>query len=251
MLSVRYNETTTTPRVALTGLGILVVGVVVVPMSTIAELSVPAEEFALRHTLEAADEIEVEIERVVAYDPDHVMPYVWFSGEESTLATIDDLLADDPSVDDAEPLTDLDDECLYRMNWVDDVTVILHLLTEEQATVLDARVENKRWQFRVLFPERDALSRTYEFATEQGLSIEIQKIHRLEEDRHGRYGLTDAQYETLVEAFERGYYEIPRGIDMDHLSDELGISHQALSERLRRAHRALVEEVVDIGGSDE
>ncbi|ELY64452.1 helix-turn-helix domain-containing protein [Natrinema versiforme] len=225
-------------------------------MSTIAELAVPAAAFALRHTLEATDDldIEIEIERVVAYDPGHVMPYVWFSGSESTLETVDDALADDPSVEAAERLTNLGDECLYRMNWVDDVTVILHLLTEERATVLDAHVEGKQWRFRVLFPEREALSRTYDFATEAGLSVEIQKIHRLEENRHDRFGLTEPQYETLVAALERGYYEIPRGMDMDGLSDELGISHQALSERLRRAHRTLVEEVIDVGetaGSDE
>ncbi|QLG48242.1 helix-turn-helix domain-containing protein [Natrinema halophilum] len=220
-------------------------------MSTIAEFAVPAAEFALRHTLEATDDLDVEIERVVAYDPDHVMPYVWFSGTGETLETLGDALANDPSVEEAEQLTDLDDERLYRMNWVDDVTVILHLLTEEQATVLDAHVKTKRWRFRVLFPEREALSRTYDFASEQGLGIEIHKIHQLEENRHGRFGLTDAQYETLVAALESGYYEIPRGMDMDELSGELEISHQALSERLRRAHRALVEEVIDIGESDE
>ncbi|WP_254764597.1 helix-turn-helix domain-containing protein [Natrinema marinum] len=220
-------------------------------MSTIAELTVPAAEFALRHTLEVIDDLGVEIERVVAHDPDHVMPYVWFSGDEAALAGLADALRDDPSVEEAERLTDLGGERLYRMHWVDDVTVMLHLLTEERATVLEARSENERWRFRVLFPERDALSRTYEFATERGLQIEIQKIHRLEENRQGRIGLTDAQYETLVAALERDYYEIPRGMDMDGLSDELDISHQALSERLRRAHRTLVEEVVDIGGPDE
>ncbi|MDF9746115.1 helix-turn-helix domain-containing protein [Natrinema salsiterrestre] len=216
-------------------------------MSTIGELAVPTAEFALRHTLEETDDLDVEIERVVAHNPDQVIPYVWFSGDEPTLRTVDDALTDDPSVEDAERLTDLDDECLYRMSWVDDVTVTLHLLTEEQATVLDAHVETDRWRFRVLFPERAALSRTYDFATDRGLSVEVRKIHRLEENRHGRYGLTDAQHETLVAALEYGYYEIPRGADMDELSDELGISHQALSERLRRAHRRLVEEVVDIG----
>ncbi|MXV62766.1 DNA-binding protein [Natronorubrum sp. JWXQ-INN-674] len=219
-------------------------------MSTIAELTVPANEFALWQTLEAVGDLAVEIERVVAYDPDHVMPYVWFAGDESTLAEVDDLLEDDSSVEDCELLTDLDDERLYRLNWVDNVTVMIHLLTEEKATVLDASVEGRRWRFRVLFPERESLSSTYEFATDQGLTIEIQKIHRMEDDRHGQYGLTDAQYETLVEALERGYYQIPRDMDMENLSDELDIAHQALSERLRRAHRSLVEEAIDIGTDD-
>ena len=221
-------------------------------MSTIAELTVPAAEFALWHTLAAADDLEVEIERVVAHDPDRVMPYVWFAGDESVLEGLDDALADDSSVDEYELLTDLDDERLYRMHWVDDVAVIVHLLTEEEATILDAVVEDTRWRLRVLFPEREALSSTYEFATEQGLTVDVRKIHRLEEegDRHGRYGLTDAQYETLVAALEHGYYGIPRETDMEDLSDELGVSHQALSERLRRAHLALVEEAIDVGGAD-
>ncbi|WP_049914509.1 helix-turn-helix domain-containing protein [Haloterrigena salina] len=219
-------------------------------MSTIAELTVPAQEFALRETLEATDNLDVEIERVVAYDPDHVMPYVWFADDEAAFEGFDDALADDPTVEAAERLTDLDDERLYRMHWVDDVTVILHLLTEERATVMDASVEGRQWRFRVLVPERESLSRTYDFATEQGLTIEVRKIHRLEDDRRGRYGLTDAQYETLVAALEHGYYEIPRVIDMDALSDELDVSHQALSERLRRAHLTLVEEAIQVGSGD-
>ncbi|MFC4541516.1 helix-turn-helix domain-containing protein [Halosolutus amylolyticus] len=214
-------------------------------MSTIAELAVPAEEFALRRTLEATDALTVEIERVVAHDPDSVMPCVWFGGDESTLATVDDALADDPTVDEAELLTGSGGERLYRMHWVDDVTVMLHMLTEERATVLDATVEDTQWRFRVLFPERDALSRTYGFATDRGLTIEVRKIHRLEEAHGTRHGLTDAQYEALATALDRGYYEIPRAMDMETLSDELGVSHQALSERLRRGHRTLVAEVVD------
>lgn len=219
-------------------------------MSTIAELLIPAEEFALRQTLESLD-VAVDIERLVAYDPDHVMPHVWISGDETSLEEIDDALEADPSVESATVLTDLDNEHLYRMNWIDDVTVIVHLLTEEQATILDASVVNNQWRFRILFPEREALSRTYDFATDHGLTVDIQKIHQLEGNRSGRYGLTDPQHETLVEALERGYYEIPRDVDMEGLSDELGISHQALSERLRRAHRRLVEEAVAIGTDED
>ncbi|WP_255190885.1 helix-turn-helix domain-containing protein [Natronobeatus ordinarius] len=220
-------------------------------MSTIAELTLPAEGFALRRTLEAAPDVEVEVERVVAYEPDQVMPYVWFSGSESALTALDDALAEDQSVENAELLTDLDDERLYRMQWVADVSVIVHVLTEEMATILDASGERRQWRLRILFPEREALSRTYEFATDQGLSLSIQKIHELDEQRGGRYGLTDTQHETLVKALEGGYYAIPREVDMESLSDDLGISHQALSERLRRAHRALVEEAVSIGPQEE
>ncbi|MFC4438356.1 MULTISPECIES: helix-turn-helix domain-containing protein [Natrialbaceae] len=219
-------------------------------MSTIAELTVPAEEFALWQTLDATTGLGVEIERVIAYDPDRVMPYVWLLGDESTLEDADDALATDSSVERAELLSDLGDERLYAMDWTDDVTVVLQLLTGDRSTVLDATVEDTQWRFRALFPERDVLSRTYEFATDQGVSIELQKIHRLDETRHSRFDLTDAQHETLVSALDHGYYDIPRTIDMEGLSSELGISHQALSERLRRAHRSLVEEAVGVADSE-
>ena len=216
-------------------------------MSTIAELTVPADEFALRRVFETVDDVEVEIERVVAYEPNHVMPFVWFSGDPDDLDRLEGELADDPSVEDAQLLTDLDDECLFRMRWVNDVTMLVHMLTVEDATILNAVSDGRYWRLRILFPERTSLSETYDFATKEGLTLEISKVHELDDQRGGRYGLTDAQHETLVRALEHGYYEIPRDIDMESLAEELGISHQALSERLRRAHQMLVEEAVSIG----
>ncbi|MFC4988663.1 helix-turn-helix domain-containing protein [Saliphagus infecundisoli] len=216
-------------------------------MSTIAEFSVPAAEFPLGAAL-ADLPVDVEIERVAAYDSDRVMPYVWFSAPDAdAFSGLDDRLAADPSVEAVESLTDLGDERLYRMGWVEDVALVCYALAEEGATLLDATGDRSRWRLRVLFSEREAVSRTYEFATEEGLAVEIRGIHGLEDDRHGCDGLTDAQHETLVAAFGGGYYEIPRDADMAALSDELGVSRQALSERLRRAHRVLVEHAVATG----
>lgn len=220
-------------------------------MSTIAELTLPAGEFALSNTLERIPALEAEVERVVAHEPDTVMPYVWFRTEEAEPEGLDEALRADPSVESVELLTDLGEEQLYRMYWVEDVTIVVHALTEEEATILDASGEGTRWRLRILFPERDALSRTYDFAEAEGLTIDVEKIHELDDDRGSRYGLTEAQYETLVRALEQGYYQIPREIDMEELAAELDISHQALSERLRRAHRHLVEEVIAIGRDAE
>lgn len=213
-------------------------------MSTLAEFSVPAEGFPLSNAL-AALPIDAEIERVAAYDPDRVTPYVRFSAPNAdTLAGFDDRLEADPSVEGAELLTDLGDERLYRMDWIEDLAFVVYVLAEEDATVLGAAGERSRWRLRILVPEREAISRTYEFATDEGLAVEIRGLHELEDGRHVREGLTDAQHETLVEALDGGYYEIPRDADMAALSDELGVSRQALSERLRRAHRVLVEGAV-------
>src|SRR6056297_3558648 len=44
-------------------------------MSTIAQLGIPAEEFALRETLSRVPDVTVEAERVVAHDDGRVMPF--------------------------------------------------------------------------------------------------------------------------------------------------------------------------------
>ncbi len=69
-------------------------------MSSIAEFSIPADEFALRETLERLPEIAIEIDRVVVHDATHVLPFVWASGEGSE--DLPGILDDDPSVGECE-----------------------------------------------------------------------------------------------------------------------------------------------------
>lgn len=100
----------------------------------------------------------------------------------------------------------------------------------------------------MLFPDHDSLSRTYEYCTERGLSMDIQKIYDLDEGRQGRFRLTDDQQDILAVAFDRGYYKVPRRVTLSGIADEFDVSHQALSERLRRAHENLINNTVIIGG---
>lgn len=53
--------------------------------------------------------------------------------------------------------------------------------------------------------------------------------------------LTKKQYEVLTEAYDQGFYEIPRGIDRTTLAVNLGVSKAAISENLRRIHARLVK----------
>lgn len=219
---------------------------------SVAEFEIPAEEFALYETLTTVEGVEFEIERIVAHESERVMPFVWASGAE--VEEIEAALENDPSIERLELLAGLGDEQLYRMEWVDHIKTLIRMLVEENATILAASGRKTTWHLRALFPERDALSRTHEYCKEEGLTIDIKSIYRLDEGRQGRFGLTDKQHDTLVEAFEQGYYEIPRGVTAEELGAALGVSHQALSEQLRRAHGSLVENTIVIGhgtGTDE
>ena len=215
-------------------------------MSTVALIRIPAAEFALSKTLAELPEMEFEVERVVASEPDQVMPFVWTGGDSTEYERLDDVLAEDPTIENVSLLTELGGERLYQMNWVSQIRVVVQILVEQKGTILKAHGHDGQWLLRILFPTRDALSATHDFCDRYDLSLDIQNIFELRESPGGRYGLTEEQYETLVTAAEMGYYEVPRGVKLEELAEELEITHQALSELLRRGHDTLIKDTLMI-----
>jgi len=219
-------------------------------MPTIVSGTVPASDLALNYSLEQLPELQFEIERIVTSGDDALMPMLWVRG--SRREDIEQTLGADPTVDNVELLGDFEDEWLFRMEWIDHVDLIVQMLTNSEATILDAVGQGTAWKLRVLYPRRSLFSQTHDFCEEHNLAFRVSTIRELDEDPAGRYGLTSAQYEILAEASDRGYFEVPREVSLAELADELGITHQAASERLRRATDALVEDVlfVDFDGFD-
>ncbi|WP_440009093.1 helix-turn-helix domain-containing protein [Halomicrococcus sp. SG-WS-1] len=202
----------------------------------------PAGEFALSETLDQLSEMVFTIDRVVARDTDHVMPFVWAAeGDFETLTTA---LESDPSVANVKLLANLEEERLYRMEWVDKSQIIGYMLLEEDATVQRATAHDEQWTLRVLFPERKGISTTSQYAKEHGFTLNVSRIYDADRAQRVRYELTEDQRTALVTALEHGYYEVPRAIDQSSLADNLGISHQAMSERLRRGTEGIIREVL-------
>ncbi len=216
-------------------------------MATVVTGTVPASEFALERTLTTASDVEFECERVVESGGDIVMPLTWARAEDSE--ALEAALADDPTVEEVSLLAEFEEERLYRMNWVERVQLIVQMLTNAQATVLEAHGSGEEWTLRVMYPTRDDLSTTHEFCDAHGVTFDVDRIRELEGEPAGRYGLTREQYEALRTAHEAGYFEVPRRANLDGLADDLGISHQALSERLRRGEDALLESTLLVGST--
>lgn len=213
-------------------------------MGIIAQFEIPAHAFALGTTLEKAPHVEFDIEQVVAHSSDHVFPFVWAIGDD--LDSLDDLIREDQDVNEFELLAELEDRRLYRMDWVAHIRLIVRILVEEAATILDAHGRDERWTLRILFSEHDGISRTRKFCEQNGIPIEVMAIYRVSEGSQRLFGLTPEQYEALVAATRQGYYDIPRAVETDVLADELGITTQALSERLRRGQRTLNKNILGI-----
>lgn len=219
-------------------------------MATIGEIYLPSDEFALYHTIETLDDVNFEVERMVAHDESHLMPYVWASDVDRR--ELEGVLEEDSSVKEFDLLAEPEEEdYLYRMNWVESIETLVHILTEEEGTILVAESTDRGWFLRILFPDRESLSTTYDFCREHELTIEIERIYDIDDGRQGRFGLSTDQEDTIAAAYERGYYSVPRGTSLTELAEELGVSHQALSERLRRGHQRLIENTVIIGRKDD
>ncbi|WP_254544142.1 helix-turn-helix domain-containing protein [Halomarina pelagica] len=218
-------------------------------MATIVTGSLPAEEFALRESLSRLSGAEFEVEQIVESGEEAVMPLLWVRGADPE--AVSEAFEADPSVADPSLLVNVDGDQFYRMEWTERVQLVLQMLTDSEATVTDAYGAGETWYLRVLYPTRDSLSRTIDYCEANGLTFDVDTIRELEGEPAGRYGLTEAQYEALTVAAERGFYDVPRDVTLKELGDELGISHQALSERIRRATLALVEDTLLIGPESE
>ena len=217
-------------------------------MGTVATLAIPAEEFALWETLEAVPEASFECERIVE-SGETVMPLLWARASDGD--ALERALYADSSAKDVSLLSAFDDEWLYRMEWVDHIQLITHMLTNSHATILSAVTNDGRWVVRILFPDHDSLSMTNEFCHDHGLTFDLLSIVKMEGEPSGRYGLTGAQYDAIVTAHEHGYFSVPRRSSLKEIAAERNISHQAFSERLRRGLEALIEETLAVGQSSE
>lgn len=208
-------------------------------MASIFEFRVPIEQFALAHTFEEIPDLHVEIERFAAQDPDSVMPFVWVTTDD--FEAFETAVDEDPSVESCSQLAGCTDEQLYRMDWVADAELAIHLLIEKNAAITTAQTAGESWEFQVMCPEHDTLSAVYDFCEENGLELTVDSIYELDGKDGSAHGLSESQHTSLMKAKEMGYYDVPRGISLTELADELDVSHQALSEKLRRGHSNLID----------
>ncbi|WP_255167516.1 helix-turn-helix domain-containing protein [Natrononativus amylolyticus] len=216
-------------------------------MTTVAEVALPTEDFALGATFERHPDLELRVKSVVGEGPLQAMPLVWLSNVDQN--SIESALDDDPTVDDFVRLLEDPEaeEWLYRIEYSDAVSGVCNCVFEHEGTILDAQVSSGRWTLRLLFPRRDLLSTAVSNIEEMDVAVDIRRMVEAgrNADLEATAALTDAQEEAITEAYRQGYYDVPREISLEELSDELDISHQALSERLRRANKVLAGEQMD------
>ncbi len=211
-------------------------------MSVIVEFTVADEEFILGQVLSDPPDMHIELERIVPTGSS-VIPFLWVRGEN--YRTFEDRVQGSERVAELVVLDQLDDEVLYRVEWTDEPHSLLEGIDQTGGVILEAN-GNRGWEFRLRFPNHDALSQFYNFCTEHDITIHIDRSYTLTErsDIGHQFGLSQQQREALVLGLRRGYFDTPSQVSLNELAEELGISQQAISSRIRRGSKQVLSEAL-------
>ena len=210
-------------------------------MATVAEFTLSASSFPLGRLFKHYPSVTVELERVVPTKP-KLIPYIWIHG--ATPGQIDEIVATAdsiPGVTRCVRVDELNGTHLLRLEWGPEYQGILRAVTEMDGTLVSALGSADSWSFEIRSDSRDGVSQFQAYCREHGIDISLTSLRALAELKSdAAYGLTAAQREALVLAYERGYYQSPRQVSLDELAAEVGITGQAFGARLRRGINQLV-----------
>ncbi|WP_338727808.1 helix-turn-helix domain-containing protein [Haladaptatus sp. DJG-WS-42] len=218
-------------------------------MSTILEFVLPSESFMFGSALTQSTGIHIELERIVPLGEQPV-PYIWVSG--AAAASFERLVTASPEIESLTLLDQIDDRLLYRVVCTQPSERLLTALLETGGTVLEAHGDDS-WFFRVRFQNHDSVTAFHTACDTYDIPVEVERIATLDaiEGTDMPVTLTEEQQEALILAVKKGYFESPRLVSLDELSDELGITPQAVSKRLRPAiKKTIYHSVRSLNGSD-
>ncbi|MFD1512490.1 helix-turn-helix domain-containing protein [Halomarina rubra] len=162
---------------------------------------------------------------------------------------------DDSTVTAPSCLTEFADRRLYQVEQIEEgrAKSIYDTLVAVGGIVDECVGTHRGWRMEVEFPSNDALQHFHETCRELDLEFDLIRKYEPAPDNEvsNHYGLTPKQRDALVYAAEMGYFEVPRAVDLDTISEKMNISHQAASERIRRAMDILIDHTVAPARTDD
>ncbi|OIB55679.1 bacterio-opsin activator domain-containing protein [Natrialba sp. SSL1] len=201
-------------------------------MATEATFTVPSDEFPLGTVFNQFPDVTVTLERIVPSQT-VVVPYFWVRG--TAVDDIEGAFANHTGVNEIHLVDSVEDEYLLRVEWAREYSGVLNVLTEMEIPLIEAVGTNQQWTFEVRGDDRSDIADFQRACREADIPITLTKLHALTPvETETEAALTGTQQETLVLAYNRGYFESTRQVTMEELGDELGITQQAVASRLRR-----------------
>lgn len=114
-----------------------------------------------------------------------------------------------------------------------------HTLANSECFLTDATAtERGGLEWRLLAPKRSSVESVVSSLKGRGIAVELVAIKSVK----GSGTLTDRQARVLSLAYELGYFEFPKKINLSDLARKLGVSKSSLSETLRTAEEKILHE---------
>jgi predicted DNA binding protein len=204
-------------------------------MATEATFTVPPDEFPLGSIFASVPGATVELERIVPRKG-VIVPYFWVRGVD--IDDVEAAFSTHPGVEDIRLIDAVGDEYLLRVEWNPEYEGVLSALGETEVPLVAATGTDDRWTFEIRGDRRSDVAAFQRRCRERDVPVALTALHALTPvESTPEATLTDAQHEALVLAYERGYFDSPRGVTLAELGAELGVSQQAVGARLRRGIR--------------
>ena len=151
----------------------------------------------------------------------------------------------DPTVKAFRRIEWTDGTGLYRIEHTPETKLISTIVADVDGFLAHTETKGTGWLVRLLLPDRSAMNEIWEYATSEGISIDVIEMYgNRDADGTTSYGLTDQQETALLVAFQEGYFDEPRGASLEEIAAELDLSSTAISGRLRRGMRNLVSATI-------
>jgi predicted DNA binding protein len=208
-----------------------------------ASFTVEDSEFPLTAVFNQLSSVTIELDRVVPTTT-AAIPYFWIYSDDTTKLTTD--LADDVGVNQVTIIDRVEEAMFVRVDWNLDHESVLTAIINTDITLLSGKGHGGQWVFTIRAQNRSELSAFQTYCRNNDLSIELTQLHSVFPLEAGQeYNLTADQRTALELAYNRGYFESPRGATQEDLAAELDISRQAVSSLLQRGLRQLIASTLD------
>jgi predicted DNA binding protein len=216
-------------------------------MAIVAEFSIPPEAVPGGATLTEMSDVRIELERIVPASGG-VFPFFWMFGGDPEIFLTE--FQTEPDIKEIHLLADVDHAALFSATWTPDDDVIQGIQTL-RAAIMQATGTADEWHFQVRAPDREHLLDFQRLFEDQGIPVQLDRIYDFSEMLETDRPLTDAQRETLLVAYEKGYFDQPRQVTQAEIGEHFGISSQAVATRLQRGIRNLVRKMLATPTTEE
>lgn len=213
-------------------------------MTLIAVVEIEHPDLALGQTIRDVPEASIQVVPQSGTDPDTGMFFFMVEHPDDDFAAVEEAFDRDHTVGAWTRISDDETTHIYRLQHTSKTKLLTPQATKVGGLTLEAKSTTHGWRLRLQLPDREAISRLWDHCRDEGISFELAQMYQQEGISFDGKPLTEPQRTTLLAAYERGYFDEPRGTSHEEIAEVLDISPTAVGGRIRRGTARLIEMVL-------